>query len=291
MKPIIKFDSLPKPVLAFVVIVLLVGLGIADLETGPDYSFSLFYLLPVSIAVWYLGLAAGIFTSVISVAISFFSALAQYNISIKQQVFIPYWDAITQLGILLVVNYILVSLKQRLAKEKELARTDLITEVGNSRFFFEEANQEIRRASRYMHPFSIAYADIDNFKTVNDNHGHNAGDHLLRIVAQAMRSSIRSTDILARMGGDEFAILLPETDFEMSQATLQRLRQNVLAITQENKYPVTISFGVVTYLHPPKNTEEMIKIADDLMYTAKNDGKNNIKHMVWDLSEIYKAGI
>ncbi len=139
---------------------------------------------------------------------------------------------------------------------------------------------EIKRAGRYEHPFSLAYFDLDNFKAVNDRRGHAEGDRLLRAAAQAIFGSVRTTDLMARMGGDEFAVLMPETGPE---AAMSVQPENVAALQDKvgSSYPdVTISVGLVTWLSPPASTDEMVRKADELMYAAKEGGRNCFKQAV-----------
>jgi GGDEF domain-containing protein len=110
-----------------------------------------------------------------------------------------------------VVVYLLTEYKDRAEREEILARTDPLTEVANSRYLYTLAEMEIERLSRYEHPFTVAYMDIDNFKEINDRFGRRAGDELLCLVASTMQNNLRITDTVARLGGDEFIILLPET--------------------------------------------------------------------------------
>jgi diguanylate cyclase (GGDEF)-like protein len=111
-------------------------------------------------------------------------------------------------GMFLVVVVVLSSLRGAWEREKIHARTDSLTGVSNARAFFEVAAVELARARRYQRPFTIAYLDLDNFKQVNDRFGHEVGDDLLQIVARTLREGSRASDFVARMGGDEFVVLL-----------------------------------------------------------------------------------
>jgi diguanylate cyclase (GGDEF)-like protein len=172
-------------------------------------------------------------------------------------------------------------LKNTLELKEQLAKTDFLTGVTNARSFFELADLEINRAKRYQHPFTLAYIDLDNFKTVNDTYGHLIGDSLLRLVADTIRNNIRVTDVYARLGGDEFAVLLPETNPEQSEIAINKVQTQLLDEMKKNNWPVTFSIGAVTFLTPPESVDEMIKKADNLMYSAKKNGKNTKKREVW----------
>ena len=158
---------------------------------------------------------------------------------------------------------------------------DFLTKASNGRAFFNYANIEINRIKRYNKPLTIVYFDLDNFKAINDTLGHKEGDELLFTVANVIRKSIRATDAVARMGGDEFAILLPE----MSADPVKPFMKHILEILDREMkacgWPVTLSAGVVTYIKPPDNADEMIKTADNAMYEVKRSGKNGVKYIVY----------
>jgi diguanylate cyclase (GGDEF)-like protein/PAS domain S-box-containing protein len=165
-------------------------------------------------------------------------------------------------------------LRAALENEKNLSRIDFVTQIPNRRAFSEILQLEIKRSRRYRRPMTLAYVDLDNFKQVNDRFGHETGDDLLRLTAQTLRANIRATDTIARLGGDEFALLLPETDHQPACAVIAKLRGILLQTIEARHSAVTISVGLVTFAAPSDSIEEVIKIADDLMYSAKNQGKN-----------------
>lgn len=189
------------------------------------------------------------------------------------------------MGSLFILTFILSTLKNSLRQEKEYSRTDFLTAIRNRRYFIELVNMEINRARRYGHPFTIACIDLDHFKTVNDRFGHTAGDILLRLVAQTIQENIRATDTVARLGGDEFAILMPETGRNVAEVILQKVQKINLDIMQKHRWPITLSIGVVTFMNPPSTVDETLRISDQLMYTAKNNGKNSIQYQVFGTSE------
>jgi len=144
---------------------------------------------------------------------------------------------------------------------------------------------EISRARRYEHPFTIVCLDLDNFKAVNDCSGHSTGDLLLRLVARTTRENIRVTDTVARIGGDEFAILMPETGREVAEVIMQRVKRVNLDYMRKHGWPVTLSIGVVTFTSPPSTVDEVLRVSDRLMYSAKNNGKNSIQYEVFGTRE------
>jgi diguanylate cyclase (GGDEF)-like protein len=127
--------------------------------------------------------------------------------------------------------------------------------------------------------------DLDNFKTVNDRFGHSTGDILLRFVAQTLQENIRVTDTVARLGGDEFAILLPETGRNVAEVIMQKIQKINLDIMRRHGWPVTLSIGVVSFTSPPSTVDETLRISDQLMYSAKNNGRNSIQYDVFGTRE------
>jgi diguanylate cyclase (GGDEF)-like protein len=257
-------------------VVLVVVLWVIDYVTGPDFSFVVFYLFPVFLVTWFAGRSAGIAISLMSGAAWFVADIITTPADIHPA--IPYLNLVTKLGFFLVVNLTITSLRVSLEREREMARTDYLTRVANSRYFAEIASSEIKRAGRYLHPFTVAYLDIDDFKSVNDRWGHSTGDQLLALVADTIRSNIRATDSIARLGGDEFVLLLPETGYDAASVVIQKVQQSLQAAMSRKEWPVTFSIGVVTFRTPPDSVDGMIRAADAFMYSVKHAGKNSIKH-------------
>ncbi len=254
------------------------AIGCFDYVTGPEISYGIFYLAPVLIAAWCLGRGGGI---AISVAGALAWLLADLNwATVYPYTIARYWNAVVLLGFYLTSALILASLRHALQRQRELARSDFLTGVDNNRAFHEKAEMEKNRARRYHHPLTIAYLDIDNFKVVNDTLGHAAGDELLMRTARILRENLRDTDHVARIGGDEFALLLPETSQSAAAVVLGKVHQVLRRLGSDFPRPVTFSIGAVTFVAEPHSLEQMIGEADRLMYSAKNRGKDQVAHKV-----------
>jgi len=251
-------------------------LGLIDYVTGPEIGFSIFYLLPISLVAWFSGILWAIVISFLCSTIWFVADSLGGHI--YSQPAIGYWSANMRLGYFLIISYLLVTLEKMWAVQKHIANTDYLTGIANSRSFHQLSDMEFTRAHRYKHPLTIAYIDVDDFKKINDLFGHSTGDNVLKLVAQTIKKNIRSIDLLGRLGGDEFCLLLPETGYESSQAVLQKLRRVLLESMEEARWSVTFSIGALTYTTLPDNIDDIIIKADHLMYTVKNSGKNAIKH-------------
>jgi diguanylate cyclase (GGDEF)-like protein len=253
---------------------MVVLLGLIDDVTGYDYSFSQFYLAPIALATWYadrnLGLAIAGASGITWLAADILSGHAYSNPVVYL------WNTLMRFGIYVTVVLLLDALRQALRQQAALARTDFLTGTVNSRAFHESLSAEVERARRYRHPLTLAYIDLDNFKTVNDRHGHAVGDDVLRCVGRALRQNTRVMDVVARLGGDEFAVLLPEVDAAAARTTGTKLHAALQAAMQPLGWPVGFSVGVVTFRAPPDAAEEVIRAADRQMYAAKTQGKDRV---------------
>lgn len=266
-----------SPAFIFTASLLLVALlGVLDYLNGPDFSLLIFYGVPIFVAAWYAGRREGFFVCAASGLAWLAGAYA--TAEHFSSPFVAYWNAGVRLGFIVLVAYLVSAFKLSLAQEREMARTDYLTGAFNGRSFGETAAAEIARARRHSHPFSVAYIDVDDFKQVNDRQGHSAGDRLLKAVADGLRRNVRGVDTVARMGGDEFAVLMPETDAHAAQVAMRRTRRRLLEETRRAGWPVTISVGVVTFDHAPDSVDDLLRAADDVMYSAKRNGKNALRH-------------
>lgn len=170
-------------------------------------------------------------------------------------------------------------LQRALAREQLLARTDELTGLNNRRYFFDAATQQFEIAMRYGQPLSLMIFDIDHFKRINDEHGHPAGDRVLRHVAAILHDIVRAADILARYGGEEFIVLLPETDGISAQALADRIRTEVAAsslMLDQQECAVTISAGITERHGLDDKLDAMIRRADEALYAAKAQGRNRV---------------
>jgi diguanylate cyclase (GGDEF)-like protein len=253
--------------------------GIIDKITGSEISFSIFYLIPIIFVTWFSNRWVGIFISGAS-AIAWLMADLMAG-QIYSHWIVPYWNAIMRFCIFLVNVYILSRLKNALELEKMLSRIDPLTGISNGKYFIELVNSEFIRSNTNNLSFTIAYMNLDNFKTVNDRFGHNEGDILLCTVANIVRNNIRATDTVGRLGGDEFAILFPETGAEKSQGMIPKIHKSLLDAILQNKWGITISMGVGTFKGPNFNAEEILRLTESLMYSVKDAGKNGIKYEVF----------
>lgn len=187
-------------------------------------------------------------------------------------------DTSAVLGTAMVVAFSLLMSRWRdsLREARLAAETDPLTELLNRKGFEARLEAERNRACRSGRPLTVAFLDCDAFKTWNDRHGHAAGDRLLVTVAEALRSNVRNYDSVGRVGGDEFAIVFPETDEGAARAALARVHASLGACMRARDWPVTFSVGAVVFDDPPP-AAEMLAAADAEMYVVKRGGKGHFR--------------
>lgn len=157
---------------------------------------------------------------------------------------------------------------------EDLAKTDLLTGVLNRLGIRDSLREGLENWRRYRTPFSLVLIDIDNFKKINDDHGHDIGDMILIATAKLLRDSIRKSDLLARWGGEEFMLVCPRTNIDEAHAVAEMLRKKLAETQLHSRIKITASFGVATMSQP--NLDHMFKQADEALYDAKNSGKNKV---------------
>ena len=169
--------------------------------------------------------------------------------------------------------------RERTLQLERLAKTDDLTGINNRREVLDALNTEVQRFARYGHPLSIQVIDLDDFKTINDNRGHVAGDNVLKQFADFVAGNIRETDIFGRLGGEEFLVVMPSTDLAGARVFAERLcdlvaRQEIFA--GENPLHITCSIGIAQAL-AEESASELLHRADEAMYDAKRAGKNQAR--------------
>ncbi len=168
-----------------------------------------------------------------------------------------------------------------LRRIEKMAIKDVLSGQYNRRYFLEIGARVLLRCSRYGRPVSLALIDIDHFKTVNDRFGHDAGDVVIRETAQCMRQKVRETDLVARWGGEEFVVLLPESDREASLVVAERVRREIEAMSIQvaglaEPIKITASLGLAEARHEQDSLKTLVKKADQALYRAKESGRNRV---------------
>ncbi len=267
--------SVPDWLQVLLALAAVAGLTLFKLTIGQSVSVIDFLFVPIVAVGWFarrrwLGyMVAG----VAAVDTAFVAMTAETHASLAAATA----AALLRFGLYLVVLGLLGMMRRERAGNRRAAATDRLTGAANARAFEETAWLEVERARRYGGPISVAYLDIDDFKGINDALGHGEGDHVLAQTGHVLRSTLRATDTAARIGGDEFAVLMPETDAAGAAALMERVRGELDRLTLRDGRRVSFSIGLVTFERPPASVGELTAAADAVMYRAKRAGKGRME--------------
>ncbi len=163
---------------------------------------------------------------------------------------------------------------------KKMAVIDHLTHIFNRRYFDNRLEEEIARMSRQGFPFCVAMVDLDHFKKINDTHGHQIGDQVLRQFAQFLKKNLRRVDVVCRIGGEEFAVIMPDTDITAGLTIMERILQRLLRkpLPIPSQLPVAVSFscGIVSNCQSFMQNGEILEVADQALYEAKRNGRKQV---------------
>lgn len=280
MKPLLAFlENLSEKSIFSLAIALTVVIGIIDDLIGNEISTTLLYFTPIIICTWYGNRRQGIVISLLASLIWLLSDLDSGTVYSHPAIVV--WNTLMRLGIFLFIVKLMSAFRDLMRSEEIAADTDNLTGILNGRGFRERLQEEYSRSVRYKRPFSLAYIDVDNFKSINDNYGHAVGDKLLETVAHVFEKNLRKSDILARLGGDEFAILFPETSSETVSHAFRHAYDRANLAMAHNDWPVTFSVGIVTFESLPDSIDQALKVADEVMYGVKRHMKNSVTYTTW----------
>ena len=244
-----------------------------NVVTPPAARLGILYVIPVLLVTWAEGLAWGIVFALVTTGLR--EAIAWVQMPADTPMV---WRVLTGVAYLAVLGVAMAGLQTLRRSRAQLARLvtqDPLTNVLNARAFADRLSQELDRNRRYPRPLALMYMDLDNFKVINDTHGHQTGDAVLRLVADAMRSSVRQADVVGRLGGDEFAVLMPETDAQLADGAAKRLIAGLRTVFKGTPN-VTASIGVVSCTSTDASTDDLLRRADQAMYDAKKSGKDRV---------------
>ena len=249
------------------------GVYLLNTRTPGELRLGILYVIPVLLAAWHDGMDWGI-------AFALATSLLRFSVGIDQMPASTLLDyrVLNEVAYLAVVGVAIAGLSQLRhthSQLEQLATQDSLTNVLNARAFSHELAQELSRNRRYGRPLALIYLDLDDFKSVNDAHGHATGDAVLRLVADAMRGAVRQADVVGRLGGDEFGVLMPETDGDVAHAAANRLVICIRTVFRGTP-SVTASIGVVAVSGTEAGTDELLRKADQAMYAAKRAGKDRV---------------
>jgi diguanylate cyclase (GGDEF)-like protein len=246
-----------------------------DRAFGENFIVTALYLVPITLAAFSARTSLGVALCFLALAVEYLVYVLGADGSRAVRSFMLL-RGVLDLPIFVGSALIVSAARRLLDAERAHARVDPLTGVANQRAFREAAELELARARRTGGPFSLLYLDVDDFKRVNDTHGHARGDELLRAVGQAALGAIRVTDVAARLGGDEFAVLLPGATAEQCRVAAERLRRQLSDASRAIALEVTFSVGGATFERPPASVDAMLHGADEAMYRVKRDAKDGL---------------
>jgi len=249
------------------------GVFVLNVRTAPDLRLGILYVIPVLLAASLDGMGWGISFALATALLRFGVGIDQLPLETSLQVRIL--NEVAYLAVVGVAIAGLSQLRRTQAQLELLATHDPLTTVLNARAFASQVAQELGRNRRYGRPLALIYLDLDDFKRVNDAHGHATGDAVLRLVADAMRSAVRQADFVGRLGGDEFGVLLPETDGSVAHSVANRLAGGIRTVFRGTP-SVTASIGVVAVTGTEAGSDDLLRKADQAMYEAKRAGKDRV---------------
>jgi diguanylate cyclase (GGDEF)-like protein len=223
-----------------------------------------------------LGTASGLIGAFIT-ALTVMSFIPYMYLTYKANDFGMYIDVV--LLSMALADRMKMTQEKKLIAEKE-AKTDILTGLYNRRAYYEISHMEFERLLRHHRTLSVIMFDVDHFKEINDTYGHAVGDQVLKSVATIVKGVIREYDYAFRMGGDEFLLLLPETNERQALFLAERIRKRVANkkfTDKDNTFFITASFGISQYNHIERSMESIVKRADKALYEVKESGRNNVK--------------
>jgi len=247
------------------------AVGAIDLVTGADIHVVSLYFVPLAFAGWRLGRAGAVTASFWSTLVWLAALFVESSHPVGWHVWAI--NFVTQMLAFLTVSMLMAVLCERLVREESLSRTDARTGLANRHAFLERADQALMLCRRKARPAALAYIDLDNFKNANDRFGHAFGDALLCRCAAVIAGTIRGTDIAARIGGDEFVILFPDTARDEATSVIARLVTTIGTLTEFHAASVTASVGLVDDPCARVGVVDFMVQADAEMYLVKQRGK------------------
>jgi diguanylate cyclase (GGDEF)-like protein len=266
---------LTRPQATLLVAAGLVGVGLFDYGTGVDIRVFPLYFIPLALAARRLGrggaLLASLAASLIWLAAMYFGG--------RHYPEFWYWavNFLTQGSAFVVVTLLVAELERHLQFEYRQSRIDQLTGLLNSRAFLEAGPALLATNRRGAQALTLAYIDLDHFKQVNDRLGHQAGDEVLERVGEVMQRELPPAALIARMGGDEFAVLLPDVDIDEARTLLDRLRARLLADERIGSAGVSASIGAIFHRPGGPEFDALMRRADALMYEVKASGRDAVR--------------
>jgi diguanylate cyclase (GGDEF)-like protein len=249
-------------------------LGILDYMTGVEIHFLLLYLVPIFIASWFISKEAGIclalFTSLIWLVAHFFSGRSYSS------AWIAYWNLAMRAATLTIFAIMQAQLRHRLVELSHLASRDFLTGLPNGHAFYQLTAKEMDRAFG-VEPMTLACIDISGLKWINHRYGYTTGDHMMCAIAHTIRQSVPRPDLVGRLGGTSFAVLLPNIGSDLANVVLQRVQTALDEQRRKHAHPLTFFISAIACTRAPRTVAELMQQADAQMTRIKNGKKDSLE--------------
>jgi diguanylate cyclase (GGDEF)-like protein len=255
-------------------IALILAIGIVNYSLSAQASLLIFYLVPVAIATWFVGLRPGFLAAGLSAAAII---CGQWR---PLQPELSLWNGVVAGLVGYGVATLLHRIKISSEIERQLSRTDAATGAINRRFFMELLEAEFNRAQRYRFPLTLVSIDLDNFEEINQRLGYQKGDELLYQFVENLSEALRANDVVARLSNSEFAIILPQTDDDQAKQVFTRILPELKTTLTSEDVPIECIFGVMTFLEMPEDFAILNDEAANLLKKTKASGQSRLAFQV-----------
>ena len=285
-----SLNSPPPVIVTAIGLTALTVMAVLDFVAGPSVGFGVFYTLAVMGVTFHAGWVAGAIMAILSSGAGLTARLFYLDDVVTAAAL---WNLANELAVFVAIVFVTHHGRLLLDQFASQTRRDLLTGAFNTRGVLEAFERERSRALRTSAPLTLAFIDLDNMKAVNDELGHAEGDEMLRVLASSVLTSIRETDVFGRVGGDEFALIMPDTDEHAAVKAIQRLRAVINRRTHDQHPYISVSVGVVTFRRDPPEAADALRAADSLMYVAKRAGGNRVagRVLAWDSAPLSDFGL
>jgi len=269
-----RLEHTSKPAITLLAVCVTALLAIIDFATGPELHFMFFYLFPIALTSWFVNQRGGILIAVLcAVTWLFADYLGGRRYSSE---LVTMWNLAMRTAVSVVIAWGIGRLRSMFDKLSELANRDFLTGLPNGRAFYQLAADEMERAFG-LAPMTLAIVDVEGFKWINHRFGYVTGDQMLCTIAHAIRASVPQSELVGRIGGTSFAILLPNANSEEARFILERLQRTLKDERRRYAQPVTFFISAIACTRAPRKVAELMHEAELRMARMKNGGHDTLE--------------
>jgi diguanylate cyclase (GGDEF)-like protein len=255
-------------------VAMIVFIGVVDVKAGLEVHLHFFYVVPIALVSWFVTGTIGVYVAVLSNIVYFFAD--GMDDGSYSTAWIPYWNFLMRGGIFVVIALALSQLRARFDALTDLANRDFLTGLPNGRAFYELAAGEMERAYG-LEPLTLACLDVEGFKWVNHRFGYATGDQMLCSIAQVIRESVARPDLIGRIGGTAFAVLLPNTTSERAAFVLENIQKKLKEERRRFAQPLNFFISAIACSRAPRSIAELMHEAELHMSRIKGGARDTIE--------------